>query len=75
MDEALKALWQFVVPGLPGAGPGDSGTGIYKHWRDKATRFRLGSPIGPEFIDGGVPHQAFSSGIVVKWAPEGPVEV
>jgi hypothetical protein len=66
MDDALKDLWQALVPGLEGAAAGEDGTGIYKHWREH--RKRLGSPVGPEHTGGdGKPYQAFASGIIVYW--------
>jgi hypothetical protein len=73
MDEALKDLWQAAVPGLLGAAPGDDGTGIYKYWRDN--RLRLGSPVGPEHVLDGKPHQAFAGGVIVRWDDDGAKEI
>ena len=73
MDEALLNLWQAIVPDLGGAAPGDEGSGIYKYWRQH--RQRLGSPVGGEHESDGSPHQAFASGIIVRWDPDGPKEV
>jgi hypothetical protein len=74
MDNALMDLWQAAVPGLPGWGAGEDGSGIYKYWREN--RGRLGSPVGPERTsDDGKPYQAFASGVVVRWDPDGPKEL
>jgi hypothetical protein len=72
MERALVALWQAVAPI-----PWTPTLGITKYWMDKENRKRLGSPITEEFVDptDGKPCQAFSSGIIVRWDPEGPVEV
>ena len=73
MDDALKDLWQAAMPGLDGWGPADDGTGIYKYWREH--RQRLGSPVGPERAADGAPYQAFASGVIVRWEPDGAREV
>ena len=74
MDEALKDQWQAIVPDLWGWGAGNAGSGIYKHWRDN--RQKLGSPVGPERVGAdGRPHQAFASGIIIRWDANGPHEV
>jgi len=66
MDEALKDLWQSIVPDVGGWGAGNGGSGIYQYWRQH--RQRLGSPVGPERVGAnGRPFQAFASGIVVRW--------
>ena len=68
MDDALKDLWEAIVPGVPGWGPGNGGSGIYQHWR--RNRQKLGSPVGPERVGAdGRPHQAFASGIIIRWDP------
>ena len=73
MDDALKDLWQAAVPDLLGWGAGEEGTGIYKYWREN--RQRLGSPVGPERTVEGLPYQAFASGVIVRWDPDGAKEV
>ena len=74
MDLALKDLWEAVAGEVPGWGPGDEGSGIYKHWREN--RQRLGSPVGAEHEGAdGRPFQAFASGIIIRWDADGPHEV
>jgi hypothetical protein len=73
MDDVLKDLWQALVPDLPGWGVGEEGLGIYKYWREN--RQRLGSPVGPERVVDGQPFQAFASGVIVRWDPDGAKEV
>jgi hypothetical protein len=73
MDDVLLDLWQAAAPGLLGWGRGEDGTGIYKYWREH--RQRLGSPVGVEHDVEGRPHQAFASGIIIRWDPEGAKEL
>jgi hypothetical protein len=67
LEQALRDLWfavrteqQLVL---------NPEAGIYKYWLEH--RKELGSPVGPEHVDGELVFQAFTNGIV-KWTPNGP---
>ena len=73
MDQALKILWTAANANVtlnPNAG-------IYKYWAIKEHRERLGSPLSGEVNDpdDGMPYQAFTSNIIVRWTPGGAEEV
>lgn len=73
MDQALNILWIAANPNVtlnPNAG-------IYKYWAIKEHRERLGSPLSGEVTDpnDGMPYQAFTSNIIVRWTPGGAEEV